>query len=170
MNTQNNSRIELYRRAFLDSLLKLNPRTMLRNPVMFIVEIGSILTTILYFRALIKVGDTPASFIGLITIWLWITVIFANFAEAIAEGRGKAQAAALRKTRKDSIAKKMQSKSKDHNFSIVSSVEFREGDLFLVETGDIIPVDGEIIDGIASVDESAVTGESAPVIRESRRG
>jgi potassium-transporting ATPase ATP-binding subunit len=167
MNTQNNSRIELYRRAFFDSLLKLNPRTMLRNPVMFIVEIGSILTTILYFRALIKVGDTPASFIGLITIWLWITVIFANFAEAIAEGRGKAQAAALRKTRKDSIAKKMDSESKDHNFSIVSSVELREGDLFLVETGDIIPVDGEIIDGIASVDESAVTGESAPVIRES---
>lgn len=168
MNTRlNNLPYELYRRALLDSLLKLNPRSMMRNPVMFIVEIGSLITSVLFFQALLGKGDAPAFFIGPVALWLWFTVIFANFSEALAEGRGKAQAAALRKTRKDTLAKKLKSLSSDHAYTQISSVDLHADDLFLVEAGDIIAADGEIVDGIASVDESAVTGESAPVIRES---
>ncbi len=166
-----NSKLKLYQRAALDSLVKLDPRHMIKNPVMFVVEIGSLLTTALYVQSLLGKGEAKPWFIGTITLWLWFTVLFANFSEALAEGRGKAQAEALRNTRKDTKAKKLSHLSAKGvhpgQFSVVASPSLRQGDLFLVEAGDILPADGEIVDGIASVDESAVTGESAPVIRES---
>ena len=160
-------RRELYQRAVLDSFVKLNPRRMLRNPVMFVVEVGSLLTTVLWIQALFGKGEAPAGFIGGVAIWLWFTVLFANFSEAVAEGRGKAQAEALRKTRQTTQAKKLPRQDRQAKYELVASASLRKGDIFLVETDDILPVDGEIIEGIASVDESAVTGESAPVIRES---
>ncbi len=160
-------RRQLYERAVIDSFIKLDPRHMVRNPVMLVVEVGSVLTSLLFLQSLIGHGEAPAGFIGAVTVWLWFTVLFANFSEAIAEGRGKAQAEALRKTRRETIAKKLGEPRHDASFSSVPSTSLRKGDTFLVEAGDIIAVDGEIIDGIASVDESAVTGESAPVIRES---
>lgn len=160
----------LYQKAVLDAFVKLNPVRMVHNPVMFIVEIGSLLTTFLWIQALTGQGEAPAWFIGAIAAWLWFTVIFANFSEALAEGRGKAQADALRKTRKETLAKKItkgvKPPQKPDSFELTESTRLREGDLYLVETGDILPADGEIVIGIASVDESAVTGESAPVIRE----
>jgi len=140
---------------------------MVRNPVMFVVEVGSVLTTILWILALAGHGEAPAGFIGAVTLWLWFTVLFANFSEASAEGRGKAQAAALRKTRRETQAKKLHRSQRDSGYDLLPSTSLSKGDLFLVEAGDIIPVDGEIVEGIGSVDESAVTGESAPVIRES---
>jgi K+-transporting ATPase ATPase B chain len=158
---------QLYGRAVAEALIKLSPRHMLRNPVMFVVEIGSILTSILCIQALAGHGEAPASFIGSVSVWLWFTVLFANFSEAVAEGRGKAQAEALRKTRRETLAKKLRQPRADAPYDTVPSTSLHKNDLFLVKAGDIIPVDGEIIDGIASVDESAVTGESAPVIRES---
>jgi len=158
---------ELYQRAILDSFVKLNPRRMVRNPVMFVVEVGSLLTTVLWIQALFGRGEAPAGFIGGVALWLWFTVLFANFSEALAEGRGKAQAEALRKTRQTTQAKKLPHPDRQAKYELVASATLRKGDLFLVETNDILPVDGEIIEGIASVDESAVTGESAPVIRES---
>jgi K+-transporting ATPase ATPase B chain len=171
MNTQLKKRPairrQLYQRAVLDSFVKLNPRWMVRNPVMFVVEVGSLLTTALWIQALFGKGEAPAGFIGGVALWLWFTVLFANFSEALAEGRGKAQAEALRKTRQTTQAKKLPSADRQGKYELVPSTALRKNDLFLVETGDILPVDGEIIDGIASVDESAVTGESAPVIRES---
>ena len=139
---------------------------MVRNPVMFVVEVGSVLTSILWIQALVGEGEAPAGFVGAIALWLWFTVLFANFSEAVAEGRGKAQADALRKTRKETPAKKLRKSKRDDGFEPVSSTALRQNDLYLVETGDILPADGEIVEGIASVDESAVTGESAPVIRE----
>jgi potassium-transporting ATPase ATP-binding subunit len=164
-------RRELYQRAMIDSFVKLDPRVQVRNPVMFVVEVGSVLTTGLWIQALIGKGEAPTGFIGAVAIWLWFTVVFANFSEALAEGRGKAQAEALRKTRKETSAKKLtglKDKGKrPSNATLAPSTELRKGDYFLVEAGDIIPADGEVVDGIASVDESAVTGESAPVIRES---
>jgi len=160
-------RRELYQRAILDSFVKLNPRRMVRNPVMFVVEVGSLLTTVLWIQALFGKGEAPAGFIGGVALWLWFTVLFANFSEAVAEGRGKAQAEALRKTRQTTQAKKLPRQDRQAKYELVASVTLRKGDIFLVETNDILPVDGEIIEGIASVDESAVTGESAPVIRES---
>jgi K+-transporting ATPase ATPase B chain len=169
--TNHSPRRELYRRAILESFTKLDPRLMVRNPVMFVVEVGSLLTTGLWIQSLFGHGEATPWFIGVVTLWLWFTVIFANFSEALAEGRGKAQADALRRTRKDTNAKKLPGlpKKGEHpgKYPIVSSPDLRQGDLFLVEAGDILPADGEIVDGIASVDESAVTGESAPVIRES---
>src|SRR5664280_2972373 len=171
MNTQlkkrSTFRRELYQRAILDSFVKLDPRRMLRNPVMFVVEVGSLLTTVLFIQALFGKGEAPAGFIGGVALWLWFTVLFANFSEAVAEGRGKAQAEALRKTRQTTQAKKLPHPDRQAKYELVASATLRKGDLFLVETNDILPVDGEIIEGIASVDESAVTGESAPVIRES---
>ena len=164
---QNAFRRELYQRAIADSFIKLNPRWMVRNPVMFVVEVGSMLTTVLWIQALARQGEAPAGFIGAITLWLWFTVLFANFSEAVAEGRGKAQAEALRKTRKETPAKKLRTLKREGGFESVSSTALRQNDYYLVEAGDILPADGEIVDGIASVDESAVTGESAPVIRES---
>jgi K+-transporting ATPase ATPase B chain len=158
---------QLYLRAVSDAFIKLNPRHMVRNPVMFVVEVGSLLTTLLWIQALTGHGEAPTGFIGAVAVWLWFTVIFANYSEAVAEGRGKAQAEALRKTRRETQAKKLRHPVHDASYEIVPSASLCKDDLFLVEAGDIIPVDGEIIEGIASVDESAVTGESAPVIRES---
>jgi K+-transporting ATPase ATPase B chain len=160
-------RRRLFQRAILDSFVKLNPRWMVRNPVMFVVEVGSLLTTALWIQALFGKGEAPAGFIGAVALWLWFTVLFANFSEALAEGRGKAQAEALRKTRQTTQAKKLAAPGRRAKYDLVVSTALRKNDLFLVEAGDILPVDGEIIEGIASVDESAVTGESAPVIRES---
>jgi K+-transporting ATPase ATPase B chain len=164
-------RATLYQRAALDAIRKLNPKHQVRNPVMFVTEIGSMLTTILWIQALVGEGEAPAGFIGVISLWLWFTVLFANFSEALAEGRGKAQAESLRKARQDTPAKRLHGNPKSLDgalkvFERVSSTNLNKNDLFLVETGDILPADGEIVYGIASVDESAVTGESAPVVRE----
>jgi K+-transporting ATPase ATPase B chain len=167
LRKQSDLRRDLYRRAVVDAFIKLDPRWMVRNPVMFVVEIGSVLTTALWVQALSGHGEAPASFIGPVALWLWFTVLFANFSEALAEGRGKAQAEALRKTRRETQARKLHQPKRDTPVDIVASTALRQGDVVLVEAGDIIPVDGEVIEGIASVDESAVTGESAPVIRES---
>jgi K+-transporting ATPase ATPase B chain len=164
---QATARWHLYQRALLDSFTKLHPFRMLRNPVMFVVEAGSLLTTGLWIQALLGKGEAPAAFIGGVALWLWSTVLFANFSEALAEGRGKAQAEALRKTRQTTQAKKLNHPDHQAKYELVASSILHKGDLFLVATGDVIPVDGEIVEGIASVDESAVTGESAPVIRES---
>lgn len=153
----------IYLQAVKDSFNKLNPASLWKNPVMFVVEVLAVLTTYFTIRDGWAGNTGSLAFNGQIAGWLWITVLFANFAEALSEGRGKAQAASLRKTRNETMAKKL---SGDQVKTIVAS-ELRKGDIVLVETGDIIPVDGEIIEGIASVDESAITGESAPVIRES---
>lgn len=159
---------DLYWRAIGDTFKKLDPRWMVRNPVMFVVEVGSVLTTALWIQAVATGhGEAPTGFIGAITLWLWFTVLFANFSEAMAEGRGKAQADALRRTRQDTPAKKLRSPRREAGFDLVPSPDLCKGNLFLVEAGDLIPTDGEVVEGIASVDESAVTGESAPVIRES---
>jgi K+-transporting ATPase ATPase B chain len=157
----------IIRRALIDSFIKLNPRNQVRNPVMFVVEIGSIMTTLLFVRALFVPGSESPWFILHISIWLWATVLFANFAESVAEGRGKAQAEALRGSRKDVQAKKLAQPDKDAKVTVVTSAQLRKDDYILVEAGDIIPGDGEIVVGVASVNESAITGESAPVIRES---
>jgi potassium-transporting ATPase ATP-binding subunit len=173
MNTKSPSeinRLEIYRQAAWDSVVKLDPRRMARNPVLFIVEIGSVLTTGIWLYQVLNGQAAQAAFAGVISIWLWLTVLFANFAEALAEGRGKAQAAALRRMRRSTQAKKLASNGagKSHSqWTSIPSTDLRQGDLILVEAGDIIPADGEVIEGVASVDESAVTGESAPVIRES---
>jgi K+-transporting ATPase ATPase B chain len=158
---------EMYRRALVDSVLKLNPRSMVRNPVMFVVEVGSVLTSALWLQALLATGEAPAWYIGFVSLWLWFTVLFANFSEALAEGRGKAQAEALRRARRDTTAKRLHEPQHGSSFDVVTSTELRKGDVYLVEARDTIPTDGEVIEGIASVDESAITGESAPVIRES---
>jgi len=157
----------IVRRALLDSFAKLHPRHEIRNPVMFTVFVGSVVTTALFFQALIGGGEAPAGFILTISLWLWATVFFANFAEAMAEGRGKAQADTLRRARRDILAKKLAAAEREAPVTRVPSADLRQGDLVLVEAGDFIPGDGEVIEGIASVDESAITGESAPVIRES---
>ncbi|HKD77983.1 MAG TPA: potassium-transporting ATPase subunit KdpB, partial [Ktedonobacterales bacterium] len=145
-------------RAILDSFIKLNPKHMMGNPVMFVVEIGSVITTVLLLR-----GGTAFLFNLQITLWLWFTVLFANFAEAMAEGRGKAQADALRKTRSETVANRL---TKSGAIERISSAKLRAGDIVLVSAGEHIPSDGTILEGVASVDESAITGESAPVIRE----
>ncbi len=155
------------RRALIEALLKLDPRHQIKNPVMFVVEVGSAATTILFAQALSGRGEAGAGFILSITLWLWFTVLFANFAEAMAEGRGKAQADALRGARKDVQAKQIEIARRDATRRSVSAASLRKGAMVIVEAGDTIPCDGEIIEGIASVDESAITGESAPVIRES---
>jgi len=149
---------KIVRRAIWDSVLKLDPRKMMGNPVMFVVEIGSVITTVLLFR-----GGTAFKFNLQITLWLWFTVLFANFAEAMAEGRGKAQADTLRKARAETVAHRIMS---DGKIEPVPSSKLRAGDMVMVSAGNFIPSDGEIIEGVASVDESAITGESAPVIRE----
>ncbi|HEY7637864.1 MAG TPA: potassium-transporting ATPase subunit KdpB [Gemmatimonadales bacterium] len=156
----------IVRRAIKDSFLKLAPAHMVRNPVMFVVLVGSVFTTFVLAREAIR-GAPDVGFILQLTLWLWFTVLFANFAEAMAEGRGKAQADELRKTRRETQAKKLKSRDDVRNFGTVPSSSLRIGDLVLCTPGDIIPGDGEVIEGVASVDESAITGESAPVIRES---
>jgi K+-transporting ATPase ATPase B chain len=153
---------KIVRQALLDSLIKLSPRTMMRNPVMFVVEIGSVVTSVLLVRDALA-GKTGFGFDLQITLWLWFTVLFANFAEAMAEGRGKAQAETLRKARSETMANRLLPDGKIEN---VSGAKLRTGDLVIVSAGDIIPGDGDIVEGVASVDESAITGESAPVIRE----
>jgi K+-transporting ATPase ATPase B chain len=157
----------LVRPAIVDSFKKLTPRTQFRNPVMFCVYVGSILTTILWIAALGGQAEAPAGFILAVSLWLWFTVLFANFAEALAEGRSKAQAASLRSAKKDVMAKKLNEPHPKAPIRIMTASDLRKGDVVLVETGDVIPADGEVIEGVASVDESAITGESAPVIRES---
>jgi K+-transporting ATPase ATPase B chain len=152
----------IVKRAIGDSFVKLNPRLMMKNPVMFVVEVGAAMTTIEIFKELAQGHNI--GFTLQISIWLWFTVLFANFAEAMAEGRGKAQADTLRKTKTETMAKRLKNGKK---YESVAATELRRGDVVLVERGDIIPGDGDVIEGIASVDESAITGESAPVIRES---
>jgi K+-transporting ATPase ATPase B chain len=159
---------DIVRRAIVDSLRKLAPKHVAKNPVMFVVEIGSILTTLIFFRDLLhhQSATSPLWFTGLVTIWLWFTVVFANFAEAVAEGRGKAQADTLRRMRKETTARRLVGGVSGREEAVPSS-SLRKNDLVVVEAGQLIPGDGEIVEGIASVDESAITGESAPVIRES---
>lgn len=157
----------LVKRAILDSFRKLNPRLQVKNPVMFVVFVGSILTTILWIQSLVGKGEAQPIFILSISLWLWFTVLFANFAEAMAEGRGKAQADALKTAKKDVPAKRLTSASDRTQFETVSASLLRKEDRVLVESGDFIPGDGDVIEGVATVDESAITGESAPVIRES---
>src|SRR5213593_1491860 len=156
----------IVRQAIVDSFRKLTPRRQVRNPGMFVVYVGSILTTLLWVQALVGKGEAPGWFIFWVSVWLWFTVLFANFAEAMAEGRGKAQAASLRKARRDIQAKKLHQQEHGAPFDTVSAASLRKGDVVLVEAGDFIPVDGTIVEGIASVNEAAITGESAPVIRE----
>src|SRR5215510_13304169 len=171
----------IIKQAMFDACRKLGPRHQIKNPVMFVVWVGSILTTILFVQAVVGSGEAPAGFILSISLWLWFTVLFANFAEAMAEGRGKAQADSLRRARQEISAKKLGTveSGMEHNavwnwnqnrlnkFSVVSANHLKKGDVVLVEANDFIPADGEVIEGVASVNESAITGESAPVIRES---
>src|SRR6201985_3560158 len=147
----------ILRRAAVAAVRKLDPRVMIRIPVMFVVEIGSVITTIEFI-------DRPSLFVGLVTLWLWATVLFANFAEAVAEGRGKAQADTLRRARKTTVAHRL---SPSGTIETVPSTQLKAGDRCVVSANQIIPGDGDVIEGIAVVDESAITGESAPVIRES---
>ncbi len=153
--------------AVVDAFGKLDPRVQWRNPVMFVVYVGSILTSGLWLQALGGHGEAPAWFIANIALWLWFTVLFANFAEALAEGRGKAQAATLRGLKREVVAKKLDGPADRSRQGRVRADELRKGDVVLVESGDYVPADGEVIEGAASVDESAITGESAPVVRES---
>jgi K+-transporting ATPase ATPase B chain len=167
---------KIIRRAIPDSFKKLDPRVQVKNPVMFVVEIGSVITTIEFVRLLFTApsatftgGQLVAErlFVLAVSVWLWFTVLFANFAEAMAEGRGKAQADTLRRARTTTMAKRLSSPDRSSPVQEVAAPELRKGDLVLVEAGDVIPGDGDVVEGVASVDESAITGESAPVIRES---
>jgi K+-transporting ATPase ATPase B chain len=152
--------------ALLDSLRKLDPRVQWRNPVMFVVFVGSVLTTLLWLQGLGGHGEAAPGFMLAIALWLWFTVLFANFAEALAEGRSKAQAASLRGLKRQTPAKKLHEPRRGAAWTEVPATELRRGDVVLVEAGDLMPADGEVIEGGAAVDESAITGESAPVIRE----
>ncbi|MGD1060152.1 MAG: potassium-transporting ATPase subunit KdpB [Methanomassiliicoccales archaeon] len=168
-------RRRIRRWAIVQSFLRLDPRRTIKNPVMFVVEVGSAITTILFFQSLFGHGEAGPVFIGLVSIWLWFTVVFANYSEALAEGRGKAQADSLRRMRTSIDAKKMNqgfvfpkgSRPGETEYTMAPSSTLRKGDLFLVQAGDLIPIDGEVVEGAASIDESAITGESAPVVRES---
>ena len=154
--------------AMVDAFMKLGPRTQARSPVMFVVYVGSILTTLMYFQSLgSAAGGASSAFILSVSVWLWFTVLFANFAEALAEGRSKAQAASLRGLKQTVVAKKLATPKHGTTWLPVSGESLRKGHAILVEAGDVIAIDGEVIEGVASVDESAITGESAPVIRES---
>ena len=173
----------LVRQAMLDALRKLDPRIQVRNPVMFVVFVGSVFTSLLFLQALFGTGEAPPWFILAISLWLWFTVLFANFSEAIAEGRGKAQADSLRRARTELTAKRFGKPTSGGDYlavpaamgkpgevySLVPASLLKKGDIVLVEAGDYIPSDGDVVEGVASVNESAITGESAPVIRESRR-
>jgi len=155
----------IVKQAIVDSFRKLTFQRQVRNPVMFVVYVGSILTSLLWVQALVGKGEAPAWFIFWVSVWLWFTVLFADFAEAMAEGRGKAQAASLREARRDLQAKRL-TRSGSRDFQMVSAFALRKGDRVLVEAGNFIPADGTVVEGIASVNEAAITGESAPVIRE----
>ena len=170
-NTMNR---KMFAGAILSSFVKLNPKTKIKNPVMFVVYVASICTTILFFLSLAGISDietesstTASVYIFVIALILWLTTLFANFAEAIAEGRGRAQAEALKKARRDVIAHKLEEPTLDSKYVEIKSNELKPGDIVLVKANEQIPMDGEVIVGVASVDESAITGESAPVIRES---
>ncbi|MCC6379798.1 MAG: potassium-transporting ATPase subunit KdpB [Burkholderiales bacterium] len=158
---------ELVRPAIVDAFRKLGPRDQFKNPVMFVVYAGSLLTTALWVQALVGEGEAPAWFIGAIALWLWVTVLFANFAEALAEGRSKAQAASLRGMKKESWATRLREPRFGASSWKQPANELRKGDVVLVQAGELVPCDGEVIEGMATVDESAITGESAPVVRES---
>jgi K+-transporting ATPase ATPase B chain len=152
--------------AIADSFRKLSPKVQLRNPVMFVVYVGSLLTTVLWLQALRGQGEAPTGFIFAISAWLWFTVLFANFAEALAEGRSKAQAASLRGLKQSVTAKKLEGPTHQCKWAHVPATDLRKGDYFLAEIGNVIAADGVVVEGVATVDESAITGESAPVIRE----
>ena len=152
--------------ALADAFRKLGPRTQLRSPVMFVVWAGSIVTTLLYVQALFGTGEAPSGFILAVAVWLWFTVLFANFAEALAEGRSKAQAASLRGLKQSVMAKKLATPKHGTSWLPCPAIDLRKGNHLLIEAGDVVPIDGEVVEGVASVDESAITGESAPVIRE----
>src|SRR6516225_2597310 len=152
--------IAILKQAVVDSFRKLTPRRQVRNPVMFVVYVGAILTTLLWVQALVGRGEAPGWFIFSVSVWLWFTVLFANFAEAMAEGRGKAQAASLRKARRELQAKRLARPDRNAKFELVSASTLRKGDVVLVEAGDFIPVDGTVLEGVASVNESAITRES----------
>jgi K+-transporting ATPase ATPase B chain len=158
---------DIFKQAVVDSFKKLSPQQQMKNPVMFVVWVGSILTTLLFIQALTGHGEAPSGFILAVTLWLWFTVLFANFAEAIAEGRSRAQAASMRKAKRDVQAKKLTRPKYGEKYALVPGSGLRKDDVVLVEVGDFIPGDGTVIEGVASVDESAITGESAPVIRAS---
>ena len=169
MSTKQNSAFankKIFGRAVKDSFIKLNPRTQMENPVMFLVFVSAILTSILWLVSLFGMKDAPSGYTLAIAVILWFTVLFANFAEAIAEGRGKAQADSLRASRKDVDAHKILSEDKKDSITVVPSAALKKGELVIVKAGEQIPADGEVTEGAASVDESAITGESAPVIRE----
>jgi len=157
----------IVRQAIVDSFRKLTPRRQVRNPVMFVVYVGSILTTLLWFQALVGRGEAPGWFIFSVSVWLWFTVLFANFAEAMAEGRGKAQAASLRRARRDLQAKRLARPERLARYETIPASSLRKGQYVLVEAGEFVPADGTVVEGVASVNEAAITGESAPVIRES---
>jgi potassium-transporting ATPase ATP-binding subunit len=156
----------IVKQAIVDSFRKLTPRRQVRNPVMFVVYAGGVVTSLLWLQALVGRGEAPGWFILWVSVWLWFTVLFANFAEAMAEGRGKAQAASL-KARRDLQAKRLARPEHGARFELVAASALRRGQAVLVEAGDLVPADGTVILGVASVNESAITGESAPVIRES---
>src|SRR6202795_1085492 len=139
--------LPIVRRAIIDSFTKLAPRHQVKNPVMFVVEVGSVLTTALFFQALVGHGEAPAGFILAVSLWLWFTVVFANFAEAMAESRGKAQAAALKRSRRELSAKKLSRPEQRAKYDIVAGSSLRKGDVVLVEAGDFVPGDGEVIQG-----------------------
>ncbi len=157
---------KMFGRAIKDSFIKLNPRTQSQNPVMFLVFVSAMLTSVLWLLSIIGLKDAPSGYTLAIAVILWFTVLFANFAEAVAEGRGKAQADSLRASRKDANANKISSVSQKDHITVVPSAMLKKGELVIVKAGEQIPADGEVIEGAASVDESAITGESAPVIRE----
>src|SRR5213593_3337763 len=146
----------IVRRATLDSFKKLDPRHQVKNPVMFVVEVGSVLTTALWLQAMFGQGEAPAGFILAISLWLWFTVVFANFAEAMAEGRGKAQADTLRRARRDVPAKKLARPQYGAEYTSIAAATLRKGDVVVCMPGDMIPGDGEVIEGVASVDKSAI--------------
>ncbi|MEO8684366.1 MAG: potassium-transporting ATPase subunit B, partial [Devosia sp.] len=153
--------------ALRDAFIKLDPRQLLRNPVIFVTEVVAVLVTVLFVQDIIGAGDSPA-FSGQIALWLWFTVLFATFAESVAEGRGKAQAESLKRGKSDLVAKKLTSPAdtKSRAVELIPATALKIGDIILVEVNDLMPGDGEVIEGVASVNESAITGESAPVIRE----
>src|SRR5262245_49272442 len=157
----------ILKQAIVDSFRKLTPQRQVRNPVMFVVYVGAILTTLLWLQAVVGKGEAPGWFIFWVSVWLWFTVLFANLAEAMAEGRGKAQAASLRRARRELQAKRLSRPARDAKVEPVPASNLLKGQFVLVEAGDFVPVDGTVLEGVASVNESAITGESAPVIRES---
>ncbi|HZO28748.1 MAG TPA: HAD-IC family P-type ATPase, partial [Chloroflexota bacterium] len=154
---------QLVKHAALQSFPKLDPRAMVKNPVMFVVEIGSVLTTLVLIQGLFGLAEVNLLFVTQLTLWLWFTVLFANFAEAMAEARGKAQADTLRRTRRDTPAKRLR---RDGSIETINSTNLRKGDVVIVEAEDLVPSDGTVIDGVAYVNEAAITGESAPVLKE----